>query len=265
MTRRFFFLLLVPLLVQNASAGPVEDAWDAYLSGNFSRVEQIAERALAGNSAEDTSKALIYMALGCSYAMRQMEFPAKEAFRNALNLNPDLEYTAADLPPPVWRIFKPVQDKFKNEKKPSLIGSPEETETKIPQDTVRISVPYSHSRKSVIKSILFPGWGQISEHDKNGYLFAGVEVLLIGGFTASVIMAGEKREEYMKAEEPAEISRKYDAYNDFYRLCWGLGIAAALNYMVAQYDFFANPPAIQTGFTYRERNPGFMISFGCEF
>ena len=98
----------------------------------------------------------------------------------------------------------------------------------------------------VVKSLLYPGWGHLSEGRRRGTLFAGVEAVWLTGWILSAVAADNARDEYLQARSPEQISERYDRYNNYWRLAWGFGLAALATYIVAQFDFFTTPPPTQS-------------------
>ena len=240
-------LSLLILFAVELNAEPGDEAWEAYLAGDFNRVEQLVINSKTDANLDSTQRARLYLALGCADALRGRDATAEKAFENALSFNPHLKLSASDLPPPVWKLFQPIKDRFAL--KPSYL-----LPDKIPKDTVRIVefkfdttyIPEPHFRSSsvTLKSLIFPGWGHLAEGRRRGYLFAGVEAIVVSGLIISVVETSRTRENYLSARDPVEMKDKYDAYNRSYQITWGLVFLAVTNYLVAQIDFFTAPPPV---------------------
>jgi hypothetical protein len=246
MRSRLFILVLV-LLPCRAFAGSAEEAWNAYLAGDFQHVFQIVSRD--GNDSNLTlpERARLYFTLGCSKAMQGMDTAATVAFRRAFSLDPKFGCSEEEVPPPVWKLFKPVRDSVLSAQIPleRHANSPSTPPVTLRTDTLRIATIFSHSRASTIKSLAFPGWGHISEGNRRGYLITGAETLLLVGWGASALASGKARTDYIKARDKSVISDRYNTYNKYYHLSWGLGAAAVALYLGAQFDFFSAPPRFQ--------------------
>lgn len=235
-----------------ALAGPAEEAWNAFLSGDFNRVAQIVSATERDTSLTAGERARLYFALGCGEAMRGREAPARGAFRLALSLDATLSYAEAELPPPVWKLYSPLQEAVSRLSGDLLLPASPTRQSVSPladgsdkptaRDTVRITLPVMHSRWAVAQSLLCPGWGHLSEGNRRGYWFAGAEALLVLGWGAAARASRDAEDDYLKARSAADLSRTYERYNDRHRLAWGLGLAAAGVYLVAQWDFFTMSP-----------------------
>lgn len=232
-------LFTIPLYGQSG------EAWNAYLAGNFDKVEQLLKGAVEDSSLSDAQLARYYLALGCSDAMRNRSTSATTAFERALDLDPAIKLTSSDIPPPVWQLFEPVRNRMPYTKAP-----PEITDELREQirgsavDTVRITDTIYLKRSAVVNSLIFPGWGHLKEGNGKGWMFAGSEAVLIAGWVTSSILTSNARKDYMDSRTAEDISAKYDDYNSYYRLSAGFAAAAVINYVYCQVDFFrsTHPP-----------------------
>lgn len=231
-------------LSTNLTASPAEEAWEAYLAGNFSLVEKIFNESVTDTTLTQQEQARLYLALGCSDAMRGRDAIAATSFETALNLNPKLHLTASDLPPPVWRVFHPIQEKLSEQPivDPVAIEDKTESNTEPSRDTVRVYLERKRDRITTLKSLLLPGWGHIAEGNPRGYYVAGSQIALTSAFIWAVIKSRQTHQDYLNSREEGDISTSYKRYNDYYRLSWGIGAAVVLGYIAAQYDFFNSMP-----------------------
>lgn len=236
-------------------AGPAEEAWEAYLTGNFDLVKKISAASVADSTLSQVELARVFLALGSSEAMQGHDSSSIIAFESALKSDPTINLTPSDLPPPVWRLYAPVRQKIKNLEEslqvssiPDTVGiEPPINKPVIPVsgltiDTVYVFRPLNHTRSASIRSLIFPGLGHLKEGRKRGLLFAGLEVVLVTGWVVSAIAAKDAREDYLGARNPDDIDRHYDRYNSFYQLSWGFTATALATYIASQVDFFTNSP-----------------------
>jgi len=254
MTSVVFGLLLTVL---NAAPDPAAEAWQAWLAGDFVRVERLAALSSADTALTSQQRARVGLALGCSEAMRGREAAATSAFGGALELDAFEGLTQADLPPPAWRLFEPLRAKRLRElnaaSSPSLPMAPYQAAAlSAAPDTVRLYQPLYHRRSAAVQSLVFPGWGHLAEKRSRGWLLAASEAAALAGFVWSFTAAGSARDDYLNARGDA-IDDRYDRYNRYYRLTWGFGIASAAIYLYTQADFFIAPP------------PQFSIISGSDF
>ena len=234
-------LLLLPTLTL---ANPADDAWNAYLAGRFDQVARIAESSSSDSSLTSHDRGRILSALGCSQAMQGHSAEATSSFLLALKWDSSIKFREDDLPPPAWRIYKQTHDQFVAAPV-SIVAAPQVPQSRLP-DTVKVTVrePVSHSREAVLRSLLWPGWGHLTEHDSRGAWLAAAEGVLVAGTIMSGVASNNARERYLKATAGSIASDRYDRYNNYYRLTWGIGVGAAALYFVAQYDFFSRPPLL---------------------
>jgi len=242
----FLVTFLVPLTLW---AGPADEAWNAWLTGDFDLVARIAETSGGNLSLPQAERAKIYLALGCSEAMRNRNEAAGVAFYRALELDSTLRPSQEELPPPAWILFSTASQKFAYR-----IGQESVEEVLVQHgDKVSTATGYGWQRSSVAKSLIFPGLGHVSRGERRGYWIAGAEACLVGGWILSAAASSSARGEYLKTRDNNELSDKYSKYNTYYRMSWGFGLSAVALYIGAQYDFFTTIPPIRLGVSLEER------------
>lgn len=244
-----YLLLLFPL---QAYADTADDAWNAYLTGDFRRVEQLAITAGADTALAPDRRALIFFSLGSSYAMQNKDLAAYSSFKQAFQFDPLLRRNPIELPPPVWRVFKTVQDSITSL---DVTNSPKKAAIPVVTriDTVRIMQPTFLSKGAITRSLAFPGWGHIYENDRRGYKFLLGETILIAGFIYVIDQTDRAERKYLSAKTTPDISKYYNRYNSYYKLSWGLGTAVAAGYLIAQWDFFSRPLPIKVSSNFSDR------------
>ncbi len=237
-------ILLTLFFLNSGYANQPDEAWKAYLAGDFEKVWEIVTEAFTDTSLSNTELAALFLALGCSDAMIGRPASASAAFEHALTLDPTISLTSDDLPPPVWEVFAPLQQRASNLNRNTIIfpSFSDNLELNPIPDTIRVPSPVFKSKSSTAKSLLFPGWGHLSENKKRGYLFLGIETIALTGFIFAAIRTQEVRNEYLNAREIPLINSKYSDYNKSYQLTWGLGITALTCYLYTQFDFFSSKP-----------------------
>ncbi len=238
------FLILALVVPTIARADAAEEVWDAYLAGDFARVAQLVQSAISDTALEAGKKAHLYFTFGCSNAMQGNNAAAAEAFKLAFAMNPRLHYESLELPPPVWKIFKSIQDSVQSQQQINLKPIPETAAKTTRIDTVRIVEPLYHGRSTVIRSLAFPGWGHLHEGSRRGYKYIIGESILLASLAYSLQMTWEARDDYSRSRSAADVERYYARYNNRYRISWGLGASAVALYLFAQWDLFSHPPAI---------------------
>lgn len=240
-----FIILAFGMIISPSYAGPVEAAKHAYLSGDFTGVERLVKEYGADPLLTSASKAELYFTLGCVEALRGRATAAELAFRQALSLYSDLSYTSADVPPPAWRIYKPIYDEFiqhRDEKTDKVIPATPVKSEPLRIDTIKITEPRYIYHRAAWKSLVYPGWGHLSEGQRQGLWLIAGETALLGSWIWAMTITESKRDEYIASRSPAEIERNYDIYNRYYQIQWGLGAAALGLYLYSQFDYFTHPP-----------------------
>ncbi len=236
-------ILLLALVIPCAGLADIAgDAWDAYLAGDFDGVTRLAQTALSDTTLTTTNKAQIFFTLGCSNAMQGRDIAAVDAFRLAFSLNPNLHYDSMDLPPPVWKIFKPIQDSEATLPQLDLnqIREPFRTSSRV--DTFLVIKNHYYSQSTVTRSLVFPGWGHLYEGNRGGYKYLIGESILLVSLVYSVQATAKAREDYSLARSASDINKYYSRYNKSYKTSWGLGAGAVGLYLLTQWDLFSRPP-----------------------
>ncbi len=243
------FIILSLFFPFSSFAGPAEDSWNAYLTGNFEEVQKIAFNVKSNRSISDSIKAETHIILGCSFALTGDTAAASRAFRASLTWNSALKRTAVELPPPAWKLFKPIRESipFPLESADSIDvermtvfneagGLNLPGDTIIITDTVFVSEFDPNNSNSMVKSFIFPGWGHLSQGNHSGYVFATVQLVTISAGIYFSLKSAGYRDDYLSARNVDVINESYEKYNRNYRLAYGFGIAALTNYIITQID-----------------------------
>ena len=259
-------LLNILVSVSLHAAGPADEAWEAYLVGDFDRVEQLVIEAEGSGSADTTQLARLYLTLGCADAIQGKDSVAVTSFEIALDLDPSIELSPSELPPPVWKIYESVRNRIPlptsetvkrrlenratTGAEPAAADTPP-TATRI--DTAYIFKPVYRQPSAAVKSLVFPGWGHLTEGRRKGYIFAGIEAVAVTGLVVSALETSRNRDDYLAARDPAEIDAGYDSYNRSYRMTWGFAVVTAMVYLAAQVDFFSSSPPVPVSLSIDDR------------
>jgi len=250
------FLVLCLILPQTLiassqdSSNITDEAWEAYLSGDFAHVEQLVIDAILDNRIGIVQLAKLYLTLGCADAMRGRDATAITSFEMALINDPTLDPSSLDLPPPVWNLFKPVRDRM-----PCYYDEREILVT----DSIEVIKPVYRKRSDVLRTLAFPGWGHLSEDRSKGLLYIGIEAAAVTGLVISAVNSARARDEYHSARDAVIIAERYDTYNLYYQLTCGFIILSVANYLAAQVDFFSTPPPVSM--SYDVNNSEYKVNF----
>jgi len=236
------------LLTISLSAGsPADSAWNAYLTGDFDRVETIVFDALKDSTLSNRQIARLYLALGCADAFRKRDAAATAEFEAALTLDPKINLTESDLPPPVWKLFAPVRKRIPFDTplppRDTLANRREQPEKVVVRsDTLWVHQPVYHESGSVVRSLILPGWGHLQEGQSRGWLFMAGSALLTAGWVTAGLQEQNARDDYLSARDPSDIQTTYDSYNQWTKVRQGFMYLTIAGYLVSQWDFFSNPP-----------------------
>lgn len=218
----------------------LEAAKNYYNSGEYEKAINELEKAqqfLKQLKQVDQVEAYKYLAF--SYVAFGNNDKAKQTFKKALQLKPDLELDPATVSPKIIKVFEEAKAEMKTmPAKPPTITKPE----KPLKPKKEIS---KFSKTSVIwRSCCFPGWGQLYRGESS----KAKKLMILGGITGgfmvfSSIMRQIQHDEYVQVppDNYEKMSEAYDKYKFWYN-CSGisaLGFFAIYFYNL--YDaFFVN-------------------------
>jgi hypothetical protein len=244
-----FLLLLLP--ARQSIAGPADDAWNSFLAGDFSRVAGITQSKGEDSTLTPRERSRIYLALGCSEAMRNREAASINAFQRSLTLDPSIADSGLDLPPPVLNILDPMLKSRRSALLIEPISQPVKSQPVL-HDTVWVtrSVPLESAK--VWRSLAFPGWGHLSNGDRVGWWFAGSEAAALAGFVIALNSTIQARDDYLGERSNPGIDNAYQRYNRNYKTTWGFGLLASGIYLACQWDMFTSNSPVKLTFEGRK-------------
>ncbi|MBM3328497.1 MAG: hypothetical protein FJY67_03355 [Calditrichaeota bacterium] len=220
--------LLALALAATCTAGPGDDAWQAFLSGDFTAVEKIARQVELSDTTTSIERGRVYFALASVEAMRGREVVAMLAMRQALLYYPGMVHRQSDLPPPVWRLYSTARSE----------QSTVDTSGITRLDSLSIPPAKSHQQPGAWRSLILPGWGHIYEGDYRGYWYGAATVSLAIGAIIASQEASSAREDYLKSRDEGIINSRYESYNERFKIAWAFGSVAVISYLATQVDFF---------------------------
>lgn len=234
-------LLFVLLMFAEAGlANPGQDAWNAYLAGDFKKTAAIAQKFGSDSSLTPVERAEIYFALAFGQVITGDSLDASFSLRAGFSLDRTREYTSDDLPPKVWRFYIEHRPTIQSSPIASPPVEPTGDLTGITRDSLPRSpaLPYRLSTSAVTRSLLLPGWGHLTEGDRGGALITIGSLALAGGWIWSELHLRKSNQSYMDASQASTARTRYRDYRSAYQIAWAFRITSLAYYLAAQYDFF---------------------------
>ena len=177
-----------------------------YASNRYGEVEQRIKTELEyfpQQSPQRLASLLRYLAL--AQASQGKESEAQRTFASLLLIKPDYRFDTSEISPKIKRLFDKVV----------LDSIPLQT-----SDSILPSYLIQTDRRSeyILKSIIYPGWGQLEQGQKRGYLWGALFSVAILGSGVSSYMAYRSQAEYLDTTDPEDIESAYDNFNQWYQL-----------------------------------------------
>ncbi|MDR3666917.1 MAG: hypothetical protein P4L35_08750, partial [Ignavibacteriaceae bacterium] len=194
------------------------------------------------------------------YALTE-EAQTRKCFIDMLKIDRHLELDSEKVSPKIVSLFKEVKNDF-------LQTIPEEqkiTDTRQvnsdPASNELILSKMQDQKNSIVRSFLFPGWGQIyTGNTTKGIIISSAAVLNLGAMIYFIVDANAKQKKYLNATSADIINSSYNSYNRSYITRNVLISSMILIYAYAQVDFLVlggnGPPEIKLGLGENSSNPG---------
>ncbi len=214
MSRNVFIVVMVLILSGAVFSQGAQDESDIlqilersklyYNNGEYEKAITELEKALnLLYKLKQNDRVEAYKYLGFSYVAFGDIVKAKESFKKALSLNPDLTLDPTTVSPKIIQVFEAAKAEI-----PALdtsairVGTKPEPEYKRPD--------YGGA---LIRSTVFPGWGQFYKGDRQkGMLVLVGTGSCLGATIFSALMESAAHEKYLEDED------KYKAYNFWFNM-----------------------------------------------
>jgi hypothetical protein len=271
MKKTFLFLLLMSALT---SAQDYVDSLkvieENFKSFRYADVIQKTSDILQYQHIPPDTLINIYMMKGISHFTLQEDTLAKNSFLEIVKIDSSYSPDSVIISPKIVNFFNDV-------KKSYLTSLPRETEEPVVNidslDSLYLPLyqqalnSYSDTLKnSLIRSLLFPGWGHIYTGDSKGWYLTFAGGLTFVSSVYFIIQTENKHSEYLNEKNPELVSSKYDSYNSYYKVRNISIILYGAVWLFSQFDLFTssidNFPVINLDITPSGlANLSFKISF----
>jgi hypothetical protein len=231
------FALVCELPAQE-SPPPFAQVQRAYEALRFEEAERLGRLALQ-HSEEYSATELVqlHLIMGyLGYLHKQIE-AARGNFESALSLQPDLTLDSLLVSPKIVRLFEQVKNEYRvglSSRKPAV-------------KYVMVEDQRLHALR---RSLLVPGWGQRRlRHNVRGAIYTTGFAAATGLGLAFHVAQGQAHRSYLAATAPNQIARRYEIYNQRYRLRNAAFIAAGSIWALNVLDVLlvAPPVSLRSG------------------
>jgi len=207
---------------------------------NQFRYEEVVELAMeALNTVPPPSPRTridIYTYLAYSYIALGKTDEARQQFRDALTIDPELTLDPVYVSPKIIAVFEEVKDAYEKTNEPEGVP-PEQVEliSEINALTLR--------KEGAWRSLLLPGWGQFHKGQKRrATIFFAAHAINIGALIYTHLQTENAHDEYLNAREPSTIESEYDRYNRFYKARTYCILSTAAVWLASHIDAALSPP-----------------------
>ena len=221
----FIFSLIVPICAgQNTAVSEtIRQIEHEFVNGNVYEAEILALKALHSEvsySASELFEIHKYLAF-CYVAYGQRDKAVKE-FLEVLKINPEYRFDKQIYSPKIIEVFESALQEY------NLQKSLKPQAKNLTSHEIQINAGK--------RSLIFPGLGQMYKGDtKKGYILIGSETVSLCALVFSQWQLESSHDEYLNAVNPADIEKKYDRYDFFYK---ARNISAAAVAVIYVYGFF---------------------------
>ena len=172
---------------------------------------------------------------------------ARDHFISALSLNTGLTLDPLDASPKVFEFFAQVRSEYESIQVAQDISS------------VRYVVVEDPRVYAALRSMVFPGWGQVYKGEKRkGYVLAGSWLIVTGVAASAQVVRADKRRSYINESDPTQVSERFDSYSRWHKVRNTMA-AAAIGVWIASYvDAFISRSPIKSNKTVVILRPGLL-------
>ncbi|MCF6239090.1 MAG: hypothetical protein L3J79_09845, partial [Candidatus Marinimicrobia bacterium] len=190
------------LIVTSISVAEIKSTYENNRYGEVEKLIKAELERFPQQSPQRLTSLMRYLAL--AQASQGKDNEAQRTFASLLLIKPDHRFDTSEISPKIKRLF----DKVLLDSIPS-----QSPDSFLPSYVIQTDRRYEY----ILKSILYPGWGQLEQGQKRGYLWGTLfSVALLGGGVSSY-MAYRSQSEYLDTTDPEKIESAYDNFNQWYQ------------------------------------------------
>ena len=228
----FFFLgfLCISVWGQDSTGKQmIEKIAQEFASGNIYEAEILALKTLHSESNLSQEELFeVHKYLGFCYVAYGQRDKAIKEFLFLLRINKEFRFDNKIYSPKIVEVFEEALSEFIK-----LSETEKELNNKNPENI---------QLKAGLKSLVFPGRGQLLKGDKvKGYTLIGGESMILMGLLYSHIKVNQTHQEYLDETIAANIDDKYQTYNNWYKIRNFSAVTAAAVYLYSFFDGIYSP------------------------
>ncbi len=229
-------IIFKPLFTQNQSLrlNPIITQFKEF---EYQRVIELAETLLADNEGLTTTDLCEIYRLKATahYSLMEMK-EALNSFVALLQLDPEYQLNPKYNSPKIVEFFKEIKLIFRKQYEESTIDSSEKIPPINTLSNRDENLLYDY-RHAMGYSLILPGLGHLSVGQKTkGWALITASALTLGTGIFYAIETNKREKEYLQAIDKPDIEKKYDQYNQAYKIRNFALISAGLIWLYSQID-----------------------------
>jgi len=175
-----------------------------------------------------TTLVQLYTYQAFSYVALDKKESAINAFRYLLIINPDITLDPRFVSPKIIELF---------EESKRLVGDTLQLKPSIFISTEKTGSSRKSIRNQAIKSLLYPGLGQLSQNKKTkGYSFLGGETISLIGLITSHFLTNSAHQKYLDNRDISKMDELYNNYASLYSARTGFIISSVGIWILSYID-----------------------------
>jgi len=201
----------------------------------YKSVIRMAEQALEDKDQFSNDEIVqLYRFKGIAHYSETEMNQALQSFVHILKIDPNYSLDPLRTSPKIVTFFNEIKD---NLHQPSQ--EPKNALQETEPDTVKVVKTMPYLSPAALPSMIFPGTGHwLSGHRTKGRILTALNAVAVGLTAASVVNCYQKRDDYLRADNPDVIGQEYSEYNKAYKTRNNVLIAYSAFWLYTQLDLF---------------------------
>lgn len=225
---RYITLIICLLTINIKAQGLLEKLEEGFKTFNYSNVITLSGLITADTTSYTKDELInVYTMRAVAYYSLSEIDSARKCFVEILRLNKNHQLDPVKISPKIVSLY----DETKNDYERIAFNNAEGKIKDVPEENIKIiHTPVLNNsiiKNSLVRSILLPGLGHLYlEGDTKSWLLTATSSIVLSGMIYYIIKANKQEDEYLLQADPALIERKYNDYNNSYKI---------RNYFIAGY------------------------------
>ncbi len=225
---RYITLIICLLTINIKAQGLLEKLEDSYKTFHYSNVITLSGLITADTTSYTKVELInVYTMRAVAYYSLSEVDSARKCFVEILRLDKNHQLDPVKISPKIVSLY----DETKNDYERIAFNNTEEKIKDVPEENIKIIekpvLDNSIIKNSIVRSILLPGLGHMYlEGNTKSWLLTTASSVVLSGMIYYIIKAKKQEDEYLLQADPVLIEKKYNDYNNSYKI---------RNYFIAGY------------------------------